>query len=1487
MKKNTKRILSLLLVLMMVVSLFPSAYAAETEDPFVDEGYGSSWEDWDDQPAEEVAPVEEEPFAEEPVEEPAPVEEPVEEPAPVDEPVEAEDPFIEDKPAVSSPANSFYYVGGNGLRVTVDAPEGAFPVDAEMVVTEVPLEEVQAKIDDSEFAGQTAVVATDISFYDGNGAELQPGVPVSVSISSDQIPAVEDPMVLHIADDGRIDAVGQQVSRKAAMAAASVQSAADEQAETLNVSFQASSFSTFTITWRNGGRTVTVHYVDASGNELTVANSSSVFPTNLNNSSPTPAYLIYDIEGYVYSYTYLNNTSTRITPMLVRGNNQYWRYATDPNAPGNNSTELPANANIYVVYDKVTAPTTGGTPDVGGEETWPDDDDPNNKAVFTKSSTHSGLGYNTVTLRISGKEKEVEEATPADVIVVFDVSRSMLYGMSGSPTYSSTRLENMDHNSRFWIAGNATKAMANTLLNGANTDVRMALVTFGSAVSTVQGFTSNYNTFASAVNNLTVNGYTNWEGALRVANRLDVREDAATFVVFVTDGDPTLRVTRGEFADNANFLVSNNNDYLNYHLFGSGQPSEPVNVQNCYNVSIDEVAEIIGSNKTLYGIGVSTDVARLESLFRDGGTSASNVFLASDAAAVAEAFETITQAITSYLGYGDVQITDGITDLTNTEMEVMQEIDPESFTYYRYGGEGNKYGVDEAHKQEWTTRAADGCGAATYVDGVVQWNMGTGFQLEDGVTYLVTFRAWASQEAFDLVAKLNNGELVYEEGHENSITAEQRAQVDELSPPSDSAPGEYTLKTNTDNVKATYKHTSKTGETVTVVSEQPITATPGQGEIQALVLDSMKLKIVKEFEDDLTAGEDRERFVKLTLLRRAGTLADSDSTEEFVPYSFPHTNITPIFDVDGKTIIDTVSEFVNSAEIYLSAANEPKWTASLYVAPGLMTTDNEVLEAGYDFALAEPSVDYHYELVEEIINPMMVGEETQWIGDGDGNYALTGLNRVKSGIDVKKVVKDVDGNVTTAVDDEFTIKGKLLDADGNPFTWQDGDNVNNSGAYHKFVPNPEGEFTFDGIKYERTVYKGHFASTANIEFTLKAGEFIRFINVPESCTFEFYEDDLPAGYDTDYVVDASTQHKTSPDGSFTPEGDVQPTVSSGKASLAAPGVVGNKQYSVTFTNQMTEPQVFYVYHSSNNMVEKIALTEDDSRLTAEKDSYGTITGYTFNIANEVISGNIYGGYYKAYATEDDGIETADAAVRAITYAEKESDPYTYTYATKAALKCTWGQGSGTAYTGAPENVGAWVKEQAYTDSGLTMSPVADTVYYLKEVPDMYLAPATYVVYDNNAGEFNSDKNATFYPVKQIHLISFTDDKNYKSVGFTVNANPKDLAPTTVPFWGTEITIQKMGTTTDTIDVTNRLYKDHIGAVVLQCADSMMVKDQNAYYREIPYHVTPDGVKVTSIRQMTVIINDLTFNPPEGSNPGWIKPGMTKATVAKKPAFALQ
>ena len=100
--------------------------------------------------------------------------------------------------------------------------------------------------------------------------------------------------------------------------------------------------------------------------------------------------------------------------------------------------------------------------------------------------------------------------------------------------------------------------------------------------------------------------------------------------------------------------------------------------------------------------------------------------------------------------------------------------------------------------------------------GAVTWDMGKGFQLEEGVTYMVTFRVWPSQAAYDLVADLNNGVKVYEPNQSNSITDEERAQVVELAKPTATEQGSYALKTNTDTVNATYSQTSSTGGTVTV-----------------------------------------------------------------------------------------------------------------------------------------------------------------------------------------------------------------------------------------------------------------------------------------------------------------------------------------------------------------------------------------------------------------------------------------------------------------------------------------------------------------------------------------------------------------------------------------------------------------------------------------------------------------------------------------------
>ena len=165
-------------------------------------------------------------------------------------------------------------------------------------------------------------------------------------------------------------------------------------------------------------------------------------------------------------------------------------------------------------------------------------------------------------------------------------------------------------------------------------------------------------------------------------------------------------------------------------------------------------------------------------------------------------------------------------------MKVMQEVDPKSFTYYKITSSG---------QSEWDP-ASEGAGLASYNKdtGAVVWNMGNNFQLEDGVTYMVTFRVWPSQEAYDLIADLNNGVKVYAAGQSNSITDEQRSQVVEIKAPTATEQGEYTLKTNTDSVNATYSQTSSTGETVTVSGQKDLTATYHEGTIENMPLESMK-----------------------------------------------------------------------------------------------------------------------------------------------------------------------------------------------------------------------------------------------------------------------------------------------------------------------------------------------------------------------------------------------------------------------------------------------------------------------------------------------------------------------------------------------------------------------------------------------------------------------------------------------------------------------
>ena len=181
---------------------------------------------------------------------------------------------------------------------------------------------------------------------------------------------------------------------------------------------------------------------------------------------------------------------------------------------------------------------------------------------------------------------------------------------------------------------------------------------------------------------------------------------------------------------------------------------------------------------------------------------------------------------------------------------------------------------------------------------------------------------------------------------------------------------------------------------------------------------------------------------------------------------------------------------------------------------------------------------------------------------------------------------------------------------------------------------------------------------------------------------------------------------------------------------------------------------FYVYHSSDNTIEKISMTDD------------RVTENGFDIVNETKTGCLYGGYYKSYG----GQVLTDEEIIALDYNDDGTSGGAYG---DVMVNGDWAADATGAipYTGedkATKQGGhAWdiSNDNVYTSSGKTLTPEIDAVYYLKEVPDRYIAPKTFTYY----------KTLTDV-LQQMYMLTCIDDANYNSVGFNVaigSATPAD------------------------------------------------------------------------------------------------------------------
>lgn len=682
-------------------------------------------------------------------------------------------------------------------------------------------------------------------------------------------------------------------------------------------------------------------------------------------------------------------------------------------------------------------------------------------------------------------------------------------------------------------------------------------------------------------------------------------------------------------------------------------------------------------------------------------------------------------------------------------------------------GEASGYKYYKKGKDETEfTEWAGAPGASYSADNGVTWDLSAAGVLPSGTTYRLQFTVWPSQDALDLVADLNNGLKDY-----STLDPEVKSQI------TDNGDGTYSLLTNTHlNTTYTFKDKTYTDE--------------GDKGTNAMALDVEKFTVLKKWENDL----------------------DQRTTDE----------VTLIVTKDGENYL------ADDAAVVVTEAK--KWVSEeIFISCGYITKDSNgytIRESGHDYSVIEPEdYAYYWDLTADVYRPMVInGTPTMLILDdavtgtdgtdyytiaghkykvSSGENQLTATNKRRSYLNVTKVVDSDAAPADAEFKYELTI-GKTGD-DDIWFSVQDSDGA----TIYDLTTDATAEINNENVK------TGYYFVKAGTKFylNLKNGWNCRVINLPLETEYTVEETEMPSGFEFKSVAPVATGDGTA--------ATVTGAVANGTVDKS------NTDYTLTYTNGYYG--FFYVYHSSNNTIERISLQKNnneyvDSRITSDG---------KFNIVNEVNTGSLYGGYYQSYT----GAKMTDAQILAATYDENKT-PSAGVYSDEKTTGYWANDIDGkVAYTGAVAN--AWKGKQAYTVAGTAMTPSVNTVYYLKEVPEAYFTPGIYYVYDDRA----DDK-----PLKKLYLLVPTDDGNYNGIA-SVNNIPASL--TKKLYASYKITNEAMGTT----DIKRAADVNDVPRGYLTVWDVRNLIPTGESYEWTPNFITKDGITVTGTIMRTIVIGN--------------------------------
>lgn len=625
---------------------------------------------------------------------------------------------------------------------------------------------------------------------------------------------------------------------------------------------------------------------------------------------------------------------------------------------------------------------------------------------YAKDLKNNNDGTYEITLSVTGKSSSDTQTTKANVVVVFDTSGSMNYctRTSASPRNGSSCSAN-EGESRLAAAKSATNYLVSTLLNNNQTSgvsdmVQVSLIDFSDTASNPSRIYTSFSQAQAWINARTANGGTNWEDALIKANNVSFGDNDPTYVVFVSDGNPTYRVqshTQNGVSDPDEYYTNMWGGQTKYNDVPSGAHGSGRGDPYGWNLADAKTAAgtILAGGKSLYAIGVFGDADNMSEL---GGTYID----ARDSAALNSAFSEIASQITNSLELTNIKITDGVTGETSVGVNG-------TVTQFIYHKGVLTEGQKPADLPVWTDAPA-----AEMVDGKVVWNLGDA-KITNGETAAVSFVVWPSQDVFDKIADLNNGKITYDE-----LDPQTKTQI------VDNGDGTYSLKTNEDFPTLDYSVVQTTivnGQTSSQTVKMP---TLNYTNPNPVPLAAKKLTVKKLWEDSLDESQrnDEENpIVKVSL----------DFYKE--------------------------SEKYNTEPIVLERDNSWKQEDFISIAPGIMVSEGHeaydlaethvdnyaVLEAGHDYHFEELEGDYHFELTHNTYHPMLINNvlknvvfeygkngEITGIESIEDLEELTATNTLKGGINVTKKVVDENGD-DYETNKKFEVKISLKNKDGEDY----------------------------------------------------------------------------------------------------------------------------------------------------------------------------------------------------------------------------------------------------------------------------------------------------------------------------------------------------------------------------------------------------------------------------------------------------------------------